>query len=53
MGLQRFLSMNGGKTLLAYCLESMEQSQLLFLADYNLEEENGLELVRFIREHLR
>lgn len=44
------LSMNGGNALRAYCLEHGAAPDVV-LADYNLEEENGLELVRFVREH--
>jgi CheY-like chemotaxis protein len=42
--------MNGGNALRAYCLEHGAAPDVV-LADYNLEEENGLELVRFVREH--
>jgi len=44
------LPLNSGKALRAYCLENRPVPDVI-LADYNLDEENGLEIVRYAREH--
>jgi signal transduction histidine kinase/Na+/proline symporter/CheY-like chemotaxis protein len=46
------LPFKSGKTLLAYCVENPVAIPAVILADYNLDEENGLDVIQSIREHL-
>ncbi|MBZ9605628.1 hybrid sensor histidine kinase/response regulator [Phyllobacterium chamaecytisi] len=47
------LPFKSGKTLLAYCVENPVAIPAVILADYNLDEENGLDVIQNIREHLQ
>ncbi|WP_100000159.1 PAS domain-containing hybrid sensor histidine kinase/response regulator [Phyllobacterium zundukense] len=44
------MSLSGGKALRTYCLENKRAPDVL-LADYNLADENGLDLIGFTRGH--
>ncbi|CAN7615015.1 PAS domain-containing hybrid sensor histidine kinase/response regulator [Phyllobacterium sp. LjRoot231] len=46
------LPFRSGKALRSYCLENHTAVPAVILADYNLDEENGLDLIQYTREHL-
>jgi Na+/proline symporter/signal transduction histidine kinase len=47
------LPFKSGKALLSYCVENPAAIPAVILADYNLDEENGLDVIQNTREHLR
>lgn len=46
----RVISVKTGKEIRAYCLNNQPVPDVI-LADYNLEEETGLDLIHFVRDH--
>ena len=47
------LPFRSGAALRAYCRENSDATPAVILADYNLDEENGLDLIQYTRDHMK